>query len=314
MSATRTVRRLAPLALLALAPAGCASSNLERPRPLAATTELFEPRAKGHLYIVGGGPRPRAMVQEFVTLAGGPGRARIVVFPMATADTTAGPEVAAAYRALGASATNVPVTRAAAEAGDPAVLRALDSATGIWFLGGDQNRIMRAIGGTPVADAIRRRYEAGAVVGGTSAGAAVISATLLPGEERRPGGSRPLPQDSRDAWVTIDRENVGTTPGLGLLRGAIVDQHFLRRRRHNRLLSLVLEAPGRMGVGIDESTALVVEPTGRWRVVGESAVVVYDGRPAYITKSGPLGGAGVVLHVLTPGSTYDPRTNAVTFP
>jgi cyanophycinase len=173
---------------------------------------------------------------------------------------------------------------------------------------------MAAIGGTPVAAAIRRRYEAGAVVGGTSAGAAVMSSTMITGEERRPGGARPLPQNSNDAWVTIDRDDVATAPGLGLLRAAIVDQHFARRRRHNRLISLVLERDERFGVGIDESTALIVEPSGKWRVFGESVAVVYDGRPAYVTRSGPLGGAGVVLHVLTPGATYDPRTNAVTFP
>jgi hypothetical protein len=59
---------------------------------------------------------------------------------------------------------------------------------------------------------------------------------------------------------------------------------------------------------------LVVEPSGRWRVLGESSVVVYDARLAYVTKSGPLGGTGVAVHVLPAGSTYDPRTNAVTFP
>lgn len=313
MTARRLRAAAAPLAVVALAGAlaACTVRNVER-RTIGA--DAFEPRGRGTLFIVGGGPRPRAMNEEFVRLAGGRGRARIVVFPMATADTTAGPEVAAAFAALGATARNVPVSRAAADSADGSVVAALDSATAIWFLGGDQNRIMRALAGTAVERAIRRRYEAGAVVGGTSAGAAVMSATMLTGEERRPGGARPLPADSRDAWVTIDRDNVGTTPGLGLLPSAIVDQHFARRRRHNRLLSLVLERPERFGIGIDESTALVVEPSGRWRVVGESVVVIYDGRGAWSTKEGPLGGIGIVTHVLTPGATYDPRSNATTFP
>jgi cyanophycinase len=232
---------------------------------------------------------------------------------MATADTTAGPEVAAAFRALGADARNLPITRAAADSAGGSWAGALDSATGIWFLGGDQNRITAAIGGTAVERAIHRRYEAGAVVGGTSAGAAVLSATMITGEERRPGGARP-PRDSSQAWLTIDRGNVVTTRGLGLLRSAVVDQHFVRRRRNNRLLSVVLETPERFGVGVDESTALVVEPSGRWSVHGESVVVVYDARPAAVTTRGALGAVGVLVHVLVPGSTYDPRVNAITFP
>jgi cyanophycinase len=294
-------------------PGACVGPNV---KPLKGIDrQAFDPNARGTLFIVGGGPRPPQMMQQFIELAGGRGKARILVFPMATADTGTGPALAAEMRRLGAvSAWSVPATRAQADSASGSVVAAVDSATGIWFAGGDQNRIMRAIGGTPVERAIKRRYQGGAVVGGTSAGAAVMSATMLTGDERRPGGARPLAQDSRDAFVTIDRANVVTTPGLGLLPGAIVDQHFLRRRRHNRLMSLVLERPERFGVGVDESTVLVIEPSGRWRVIGESSVVVYDGRLAYVTKQGPLGGTGVAVHVLPAGSTYDPRTNAVTFP
>jgi cyanophycinase len=307
----RTARALlAALPVAALA--ACVAPNVKPVKGI--DPQAFDPHARGTLFIVGGGPRPPALMQRFVELAGGRGKARIVVFPMATADTTAGPELAAELRTFGAAARSVPATRAQADSAAGSVVAAVDSATGIWFVGGDQNRIMRAIGGTPVERAIRRRYESGAVVGGTSAGAAVMSSTMLTGEERHPGGKRPLAQDSRDAFVTIERDNVVTTPGLGLLRGAIVDQHFARRRRHNRLLSLVLERPERFGVGVDESTVLVVEPTGRWRVLGESVAVVYDARLAFVTKDGPLGGTGVVVHVLPAGSTYDPRTNAVTFP
>ncbi len=307
-----SVRAIARLALTVAATGACVGPNVQPLKGIDA--QSFDTNARGTLFIVGGGPRPPQLMQRFIELAGGAGKARIVVFPMATADTTAGPELAAELRTLGAVARSVAVTRAQADSAAGSAVAAVDSATGIWFVGGDQNRIMAAIGGTPVARAIQRRYVGGAVVGGTSAGAAVMSSTMLTGDERRPGGARPLPKDSRDAFVTIDRDDVVTTPGLGLLRGAIVDQHFVRRRRSNRLLSLVLERPERFGVGVDESTALVVEPSGRWRVLGESVAVVYDARLAYVTKSGALGGTGIVMHVLPAGSTYDPRTNAVTFP
>ena len=116
--------------------------------------------------------------------------------------------------------------------------------------------------------------------------------------------------------MTIARDNVVTASGFALLPGAIVDQHFVRRRRNNRLLSLILENPRLLGVGIDESTALEVGPDGTWRVLGESVAVVYDARKAAITPSGApaLGAAGVRLDVLPAGSAYDPLTGKATLP
>lgn len=248
-------------------------------------------------------------MRRFVELAGGPGRARIVVLPMATASAAeVGPALANELRQLGASAWSLNLTRA--DAMSDSAARGLDSATGVWFPGGDQNRIMAAIGGTPVAAAIRARYAAGAVIGGTSAGAAVMSTPMITGSERRPGGDRP---DTSQSWITIAADNVVTAEGLGLLDGAIVDQHFLRRRRHNRLMSLVLEHPTRIGVGIDEATALVVEPSGWWSVIGESAVIVFDARSGEVTSAGSrvLGVRDMRVHVLPSGSRFEPRSGRV---
>jgi hypothetical protein len=118
------------------------------------------------------------------------------------------------------------------------------------------------------------------------------------------------------AYMTIARENVVTAEGFDLLPGAIVDQHFVRRRRNNRLLSLVLEHPERVGVGIDESTALEAGPDGLWRVLGASVAVVFDARRARITpgSAGPLGAAEVRLHVLPAGSVFDPRNGNARLP
>ena len=124
-------------------------------------------------------------------------------------------------------------------------------------------------------------------------------------------GDRP-PRDSSEAYLTIDRANIVTARGFGLLPRTIVDQHFVRRKRHNRLMSLVLENPDMLGVGIDEATALQVNPDGRWTVVGASVVVVYDARGARITPAGVLGASGLRLHVLPPGSVYNPRSGAAT--
>ncbi len=95
-----------------------------------------------------------------------------------------------------------------------------------------------------------------------------MTTPMITGDERRPGGDRPPEKDSSDAFMTIARDNVVTAEGFGLLPGAIVDQHHVRRRRNNRLLSLVLENPTLVGVGIDESTALEVGPGGVWKVLG----------------------------------------------
>lgn len=269
--------------------------------------------AQGPLFIVGGGPQPDALVRDFVQLAGGPGRARIVVMAMASADgATGGEEKAVQLRTFGATATNLWIDRAQADL--DSVARLLDGATGIWFGGGLQTRLAAVLRGTKVAAAIAARHRAGAVVGGTSAGAAVLSTPMITGDERRRGGDR-YPSDSSEVFLTIDRGNVITESGLGFLTSVVIDQHFLRRKRHNRLLSLVLEGPVRLGAGIDESTALVIEPSGRWSVRGASTVVVYDARRAISGPStAPLGGTGIVTHVLPAGSTFDPATGRATLP
>jgi cyanophycinase len=295
--------RLATLLLL-LVLVGCASAT---PRPPAGASP------KGTLLIVGGGPIPDAIVERFVRLSGGSG-ARIVIFPMASEYSDSGVEMAERCRKLGASAERVFMTHA--EADTESAAKKLDGVTGIWFGGGDQSRLTAALLHTKVEAAIVARYRAGAAIGGTSAGAAVMTTPMITGDERRPGGDRPPEKDSSDAFMTIARENVVTTEGFGLLPGAIVDQHHVRRRRNNRLLSLVLENPTLVGVGIDESTALEVGPGGVWRVLGESVAVVYDARQAAITSRGApvLGATGVRLSVLPAGATFQPVTGSASLP
>lgn len=285
---------------------------------LLASIILFAPvmvaAQAGTLFLVGGGPQPAELVKEFVRLAGGPGRARIVVMAMASAEgATTGEEKAQQLRSYGATAINVFTDRRGADS--DSVARLLDDATGIWFGGGLQTRLAGVIVGTRVEAAIHARYRAGAVVGGTSAGAAIISTPMITGDERRPGGDRPLTDTTAVGFMTIDRGNVVTAQGLGLLTTAIVDQHFLRRKRHNRLMSLVLEGPVHLGAGIDESTALIVHPQGSWEVQGASQVVVYDARAAERgTGKGALGGAGLAVHILPAGARFDPASRRVTMP
>jgi cyanophycinase len=294
-------------AAIPLALAGVLACSTTTPPPGSAAA------TKGTLLIVGGGPIPDAIVERFVALAGG-GRARIVVFPMASESDDAGIAMVEHCRKLGATAERVVLTHAEADSGSAA--RRLDGVTGIWFGGGDQSRLTAALLHTPVEKAIAERYRAGAVVGGTSAGAAVMTTPMITGDERHPGGSRPPEKGSSDAFMTIARDNVVTAEGFGLLPGVVVDQHHVRRRRNNRLLSIVLENPTLVGIGIDESTALEVGPAGVWKVLGESVAVVYDAREAAITPKGApvLGATGVRLSVLPAGSTFQPGTGRTTLP
>ena len=268
----------------------------------------------GSLVIVGGGPRPAEIRERFVRLAGGAGRASIVVFAMASEDgKSSGEEEAQELRTLGADAQSIWIGRGEADA-DSIVAR-VARATGIWFGGGDQSRLTGVLKGTRVEAMMHQRFAAGAVIGGTSAGAAVMSRVMITGDERRRGGDR-YPSDSSDAFLTIARDDVVTTEGFGFVTNAVVDQHFFRRRRHNRLISVVLEHPELVGVGIDESTALVVDPMGKWSVICASAAIVYDARRATITRAGAatLGATGVEMHVLPAGSSYDPSTGRAILP
>ena len=290
--------RASAVALLLLASACTQSAPATTPAPREAP--------HGALVIVGGGPRPPEIRQRFVDLAGGAGKANIVVFAMASEECKAGgDDEAAALRTLGAESDSRCLTRAEADA-DSNVAR-VAKATGIWFGGGDQSRLTGVLKGTRVEAAMHERFAAGAVIGGTSAGAAVMSSVMITGDERHRGGDR-LPSDSSDAFLTIARDNVITAPGFGFITSAVVDQHFFRRKRHNRLVSVVLEHPELIGVGIDESTALVVDSVGKWTVIGASAAIVYDARHATITPAGAkiLGATGLTVHVLPSGSRYDP--------
>ena len=303
--------------VLCIAIDGCMSGGMSprttNPEQFVEHSAAGRSAESGTLMIVGGGPQPPALVRQFVDLTRGKATTpKIVVFAMASEDgAKSGEEKANDLRKLGADARNVWLTRE--QANTDSAARLLDEATGVWFGGGDQNRLIKVLRGTKTEAAIRERYLAGAVIGGTSAGAAVMSELTITGDERRPGGER---RDTTNAYLTIARDNIVIDTGFALIRSAIVDQHFLRRKRHNRLISVVLERPPHLGAGIDESTALVVHPDGHWTVIGASVVVVYDARSSRITTAAasPLGATDMRMHVLPAGSTFDPRTGRATLP
>jgi cyanophycinase len=289
MTVTRLIRVLALAAVLAV----------------VSLSTAYAQGGGGHLVVIGGGTRPAAINTLIARLAGG-AKGRLLVFPQASAVAETGPDLAAEFRALGLG-TVVVITADHAAADTDAVLRQTDGATGVYFAGGDQNRLMAVLRGTKLEARLRTLYRDGAVIAGTSAGAAVMSRVMITGDEQRP-----LTKDQD--WQTIEADNVVTAPGLGLLDDVVVDQHFVRRRRHNRLISLVLEQPALLGVAIDEETATWVKPDRTFEVVGNGPVVVFDAKGATTTRdtAGPgLRGSDLRLHVLRAGAVYDLGTRTV---
>jgi cyanophycinase len=236
---------------------------------------------KGHLVAVGGGNTSAAIVKKTLELAGGP-KARVLILPQASSLPDSGESSAKHWGEHGA--LNVSVLSLADK---ERAVNEVKQADLIWMPGGDQNRLMKALAGTGVTEAIRERYNAGATVGGTSAGAAVQSGVMLTG----------------DADLTAIRKgNTRTADGLDVWPGAIVDQHFVKRQRFNRLLSAVMDRPELIGIGVDESTAAVL--TGStFEVVGVGQVLVIDARNGKVTEPGAI--RDVRLHVLTQAMTFD---------
>lgn len=254
-----------PAALLLLALGACAS-------PPAGT-----------LVVVGGGGTPDAALAAALEAAPG---GTVVVVPYASSREDRGQPACEMWIEAGAE-------RALDLEEQPDLGAALAAADLVWMIGGDQNRLMEDLEELELIDDLRSAYARGAVIGGTSAGAAVMGPTMITGD------------------ADLERVRAGATetrPGLGLWSSVIVDQHFLARRRNNRLLAAVLDAPQSLGIGIDERTAVVVPPTGPWRVVGERQVMVFDARESTVrARDGEdhrvqdLG-----LSLLRPGDQYTP--------
>ena len=274
--------------LAALAVAACSPKSPAVPGP------------KGFLFIVGGGDRDAPLMKRYIEMAAGFGTGRIVIFTMASSvPQEVGPELVAEFKGNGAKDV-VACQLTHAEAMAPGSDKILDGAGGVWFSGGDQAFLTAALLGTPIHKRMLELYEAGCVIGGTSAGAAVMSEFMITGNERRTN-------NEEGTWEVILADDVLHTEGFGFVRSAVIDQHFVTRRRHNRLIAVVLQNPSLVGVGIEESTAVLVRPDGKYEVLGEGQVIVYDARRAKTFRSpdGHLGGHGLTVHVLLPGDVYD---------
>jgi len=250
------------------------------------------------LFVIGGAEDrvgKASLLRQFVKLAGGR-RARLVLIPTASSFQD---EVVASYTEvftrLGAPGVQVvnPATRA--DAHDPELVTRLDDATGIFMSGGSQLRLSQLLPGTPLGEALHRAHDRGAVVGGTSAGASIMSDFMISmGEE----------------GITPRQRGSQLSAGLGLVRGVVLDQHFDQRSRYGRLMSVIAPSPHLLGIGIDEDTAIVVSARREFTVRGAGAVFVVDCTTAVTDAPDARAGApllvsGATVHALPSGATFD---------
>lgn len=264
-------------------------------------------RPRGFIVPIGGAEKKKAdrvILERFVRLAGG-ADARIAVIPTASELEDTGDRYRRLFERIGAEAVVVLPIADRQDAYDDGHLQTLEEVTAIFLTGGNQLRISTVLGGTPVAQAIRRLNAAGVHVGGTSAGAAIVPEHMIAGG---PSGHTPR------------ADGVILAPGLGLTNQVIVDQHFRQRDRLGRLLTAVSFNPFAVGVGLDEDTAVFLGPDDTFEVVGSGGVTVVD--PTHLTHSSmdsahlsdAVSLIGVTLHVLTNGARYDTVERVATAP
>ncbi len=182
------------------------------------------------------------------------------------------------------------------EAMSEAKLRVLGDADAVYFTGGDQLKITSQIGDTPIYKRICAIFDAGGLIAGSSAGASVMSETMM------------VSGDSETTYKI--KSLLQLAPGLGLLQNVIIDQHFSERGRVGRLLGAVAQNPRMLGIGLDEDCGILVH-RGRFQVLGSNAVHVFDaGKVTFsnLTEADPdtsLCIYGVRLHVLNQSDTFD---------
>lgn len=254
----------------------------------------------GHLLVIGGAEdkyNERRILKKFLELAGGP-TAEVLIVPVASDF----PEFAAdvytqAFRNLGVAQPRVLRATSRQDVVHADVGKLLDGVSGVFITGGDQMRLVSLLGGTELAERLRRMVRSeNIVLAGTSAGAAGMSTSMIVRGE-------PTSHPHKNA--------VRLSPGLGFLKNIIIDQHFTERGRISRLITAVSYNPYNLGIGIDENTAIILDGKGKLEVFGEGSATIVDGSQitfneiAEVADNASFSVCGVQFHVLRDGLVYD---------
>jgi cyanophycinase len=253
---------------------------------------------RGALVIIGGAEDRQGectVLREFVRAAGGVNANIAVMTAATTMPKEVGEDYIHVFERLGAKTVQVVHTEHRDDSEREVSIRTIEQSTGIFFTGGDQSRIVDFIRGTSLDKAIHQRYEAGAVIGGTSAGAAMMPDEMIVG-----GASVSNP--------SVNAVSMG--PGMGFLPGIVIDQHFAQRGRLGRLLAALVLQPAVLGLGIDEDTGIIVNGD-EFQVIGQGSVTVVDESTAThnnldgLLKDEAIALCDVKLHILPHGYRFN---------
>ena len=264
-------------------------------------SKVAEGATRGWIVPIGGAENKendRRILRRFVEASGGED-ADIVVIPTASKMHETGPRYEALFRELGAASVSVMDFDTRRDCQEANRLERLDRATGIFFTGGNQLRLTALLGGTPVAQLIRKRNAAGVTVGGTSAGASILSEHMIA---------------FGDEGSSVIAGSVRLAPGLGLTNRFVIDQHFRERDRLGRLITALAYNPFAIGIGLDEDTAVFIGPDETLEVEGSGGVTVVDASEVSfssadsVSEGQPVAVLGLRVHVLTPGTTFNLST------
>jgi cyanophycinase len=264
-------------------------------------SRIPEGEARGWIVPIGGAEEKESdarILQRFVDLCGGDD-ADIVVIPTASRMAETGARYERVFGDLGARCVTVMDFDTRRDSQEGNRLERIEQASGVFFTGGNQLRITTLIGGTPVARLIRSQNARGVPVGGTSAGASILSEHMIASGDE---GSSPIAGSVRLA------------PGLGLTNRFIIDQHFRQRDRLGRLATALAYNPFPIGIGLDEDTAAFIGPDNTLEVEGSGAVTVVDASDLQfssmdqIEEGQPVCLLGLRIHILVAGATFNLQT------
>jgi cyanophycinase len=262
-------------------------------------------KVKGFLAIIGGAEDKSGeckILKNLVKMIGG-NNAKLSILTTATENPAAvGDVYSKVFGGLGINNIKILNINTREDANQQNNIDLLEDSTGIFFTGGDQLRITSILGGTKLSDALHKLYSQGVVIIGTSAGASVMSNTMIvSGNDNDP---------ARKCTLKM-------APGLGLIEEVIIDQHFAQRGRIGRLLCGVAENPSILGIGIDEDTAIIVHPDAHFEVIGTNSVTIADGKSisaSNVSELSPdeiLAISDITLHLLPASYGFDMKNRKV---
>jgi cyanophycinase len=249
------------------------------------------------LIAAGGGEikESKEVIDEILRYLEGRSEPRLAVMTVATSDPDgASQKYNALFRGLGLKHVDVVDVSQRIDSFNETSLKKVEAADAMFFTGGDQLNITSLLGGTPLHNLINERFKKGVLIVGTSAGAAMMSSSMIIS-----GTSDAAPRVS----------GVEFAPGMDMISDTVIDTHFSERGRHGRLLTAIAHYPQTLGLGIDERTAIVVQ-NGGFKVIGEGAVTVVDGGRMeysdlpYRKSDETIGMFGVNVHVLPSGYQF----------